>query len=79
MDRSAWDGGGVFQEGAQESHGGELDGHAESVVAPSTSGDELEVDPIEVKEPPELGWRWFAAESSIATALLGTQKSHWHP
>ncbi len=43
MDRSAWDGGGVFQEGAQESHGGELDGHAEAVVAPSTSGDELEV------------------------------------
>ncbi len=61
LDRSLGDGGGVFQEGAQESHGGELHGHAETGVAPSASGDKLKIDLIEVEEPSQLGWRWLAA------------------
>lgn len=68
----------ILQEGAQEPHGRQLNGHAEAVVIPTASGDEIEVGLVEVEEPAQLRRRRFPSETAVAATLLGTQEFHRH-
>jgi hypothetical protein len=65
---------GILQELAQGPDGAELHRHARPVVIRPTSGDQLQVYIVEMKEPAQLRSRRLPRESSLVATLLGWQE-----